>query len=114
MSDRRRVVYKTPLQRVSEIALVLLFTFGLTALSHAIVPGVSTQIAILPFLILSYLAVPILGSQLALRRGAALLTVEERTRRYLRELGPIGLGDRPGAVAVYSGRRTAGRSLRRG
>ncbi len=111
MSDRQRVVYKTPLHRFLEISLVLVLTFGLAYLWHDLVPDISTSYPIVAFLVLGFATVPALGTQLAIRRGAPLITREERTRRYLAEIGPMGL--RPGVTPAYSAARRPGRGARR-
>jgi hypothetical protein len=107
MSDRR-VVYKTPFQRVSETLLVFSVTLGVAAAWHGLMPTISASYPIIASLALGYLVVPFLGSRLALSRGASLMTAEERSRRYLSEIGPIGFGVRPGIMMpqrISSGRR---------
>jgi hypothetical protein len=113
MPDRRWVVYKTPPQRIIETITVLLFTLASATIWHLVLPGVGTSAVVLASLILGFTLVPILGTRIAERRGAPLVSREERTRRYLAELGPLA---RPGAVPAFGSagsRRTGGRSLRR-
>jgi hypothetical protein len=104
--SERLVVYKTPLYRILETALILFITVGLAALWHSFVPAFSASYVLVMALVFGFALVPRLGSRLAQRRGAPMMTREERTRRYLSELGPIGLTGTP--------RRSAGRNLRRG
>jgi len=113
MSDRHRVVYKTPLQRFFEIALVLILTLGLAYVWHAMLPASPISYPIIASLIIGLATVPLIGSKVALRLGAPMMTRDERTRRYLSELGPLGL--RGGVTPAYStARRASGRSVRRG
>ena len=105
MSDRRCVVYKTPLQRAAETVTILTLALAAASLWQPLVPTVSTSYIILATLILGILTVPAIGSRLARRRGAAVMSREERTRRYLSELGPIGLGGF-GPAPVRPRRRT--------
>jgi hypothetical protein len=115
MSDRRRVVYKSPLHRFSEIALVLLLTFGVSSARPMVWPDASAPVVVLCSLILGFALIPALGSRVAALRGAPVMSRDERTRRYLSELGPVGIGARPLATFGTAGtRRTGGRSLRRG
>jgi hypothetical protein len=116
MSDRR-VVYKTPLHRISETALVLLVTIGLAVLWHGLWPSVTPSYMIVLSFIAGSATVSTLGSRVALRRGAATMTRQERTQRYLSELGPIGARHRASGLPSFgpaAARRSSGRSLRRG
>ncbi len=114
MSDRL-YIYKTPLHRILETATILLATIGLAACWQILLPAISSSYFVVALLILGFTLVPRLGNRLAQRRGAPMMTRAERTRRYLSELGPIGMAGRTGALAAYSGsqRRGGGRSLRR-
>jgi hypothetical protein len=113
MSDRHRVVYKTPLHRFFEIALVLILTLGLAYVWHALLPTLPISYPIIASLIIGLAIVPLIGSKIALNLGAPMMTRDERTRRYLSELGPLGL--RGGGTPAYStARRASGRSVRRG
>jgi hypothetical protein len=108
MSDRL-YVYKSPLHRILEIAIILLLTIGLAACWQVLFPAISSSYLIVALFIGGFALVPRLGDQIARRRGAPMMSRAERSRRYLSELGPVG--SRP----AYSGgqRRTGGRSLRR-
>jgi hypothetical protein len=112
MSDRQWVVYKTPVQRFIETSIVLLFALALAALWQDLLPEMSASYAVLAALVLGFAGVPALGARIAERRGAPMMSREERTRRYLAELGPIGLSARPGTVPA-GGRRMRGRGPRR-
>jgi small-conductance mechanosensitive channel len=92
MADRLLVAYKTPLQRIIETALVLAAAFGAAALWQRLLPGTSTSYIIVASLFLGFAILPRLGSRWAARRGAVMMTAEERNRRYLSEMGPIGMG----------------------
>jgi hypothetical protein len=113
MSDRL-YVYKTPLLRITESAIVLILAFAAAALWQEAMPEISVSYVIVAMLVLGFALVPRLGGALAERLGAPMMTRDERTRRYLSEFGPIG---RPGSyapIASPSGqRRSGGRSLRR-
>jgi hypothetical protein len=117
MSDRL-YVYKTPLSRITETAIILIFAFGMAALWQEAIPDISSSYIIIASLLLGFALVPRFGSRLAQRRGAPMMTRDERTRRYLSEFGPIGAQSRAGSYAALSAsgaqRRTGGRSLRRG
>ncbi len=114
MSDRL-YAYKTPLHRILEIATILLVTMGLATCWQVLLPTIPSSYLIVALLILGFMVVPRLGERLAQWRGAAMLTRAERSRRYLSELGPIGMVARPNAYPAYSAsqRRGGGRSLRR-
>jgi hypothetical protein len=111
MPDRRCVVYKTPLQRIAETALILLLALAAASAASWILPDLSQGTLLFAALILGFALVPMLGSMIARRLGAPLVSREERTRRYLAELGPIGLQPRPAAALGTAARRR--RSLRR-
>ncbi len=104
MSDRQRVVYKTPLHRFFEFSLFLVLTFGVAYLCHILSPDISASYPIVASLVLGFAAVPAIGTQIALHRGAPTMTREERTRRYLGEIGPMGFG----ATPAYSTARRRG------
>jgi hypothetical protein len=110
MSDRL-YVYKSPFYRITETALVLIFAFGMAAIWQETVPDMSPSYVIIAALLLGFALVPRLGTILAERRGAPMMTRDERTRRYLNEFGPIGAQSRAGGASPQ--RRTGGRSLRR-
>ena len=114
MSDRL-FVYKSPLHRISETALVLAVAFGMAALWQEAYPDISVSYIVVATLALGFALVPRYGAQLAERRGAPMMTRDERTRRYLGELGPIGLSGRASGYATLTSaqRRTGGRNLRR-
>ncbi|HVJ54388.1 MAG TPA: hypothetical protein VM689_18130 [Aliidongia sp.] len=113
MSDRL-YVYKTPLSRILEIALILLITIGFALLWQMALPAISSSYLVVALLIFGFTLVPRLGDRLAQRRGAPMMTRAERTRRYLSELGPIGMARSDSYPAFSSGqRRGGGRSLRR-
>ena len=116
MSDRL-FVYKTPLHRISETAIVLIFAFAAAALWQEAVPAISVSYIIIASLVLGFALVPRLGGVLAERLGAPMMTREERSRRYLSEFGPLGMPGRAGGYAPVAStagqRRTGGCSLRR-
>jgi hypothetical protein len=114
MSDRL-YVYKTPLHRILEIAIILLMTIGLAAGWQGLFPAISSSYLIVALLIGGFALIPRLGNRLAQWRGAPMLSRAERTRRYLSELGPAGMIGRSTGYPAYSGgqRRAGGRSLRR-
>ncbi|MEI9986280.1 MAG: hypothetical protein WDN69_25795 [Aliidongia sp.] len=116
MSDRL-YVYKTPLHRILETAIVLIFAFAMAAAWQEAIPDISASYVIVAALLLGFVLVPRFGSALAERRGAPMMTRDERSRRYLSEFGPIGTPSRAGSYATLSGsggqRRSGGRSLRR-
>jgi hypothetical protein len=116
MSDRL-YVYKTPLHRITETAIILILAFGSAALWQETVPDISSSYLIVAALLLGFALVPRYGSRLAERFGAPMMTRDERTRRYLGEFGPIGVQARTGGEAGFGTagpqRRTGGRSLRR-
>ena len=87
MSDRI-AVYKTPLQRLAEIFIVLLITAGSAVLSHAVFPNFSVAPVIILSLIASFVIVSWLGSFAAERLGGTMMTESERSRRYLDEMTP--------------------------
>jgi hypothetical protein len=114
MSDRL-YVYKTPLHRILEIAIILLITIGLAACWQVLFPAISSSYLIVALVLGGFAVVPRLGDQVARWRGAPMITRAERTRRYLGEIGPVGIGGRYDARPAFSSgqRRTGGRSLRR-
>jgi hypothetical protein len=115
MSDRL-YVYKTPLHRISETAIVLIFAFAAAMLWQEAVPDISVSYIIIASLVLGFALVSWLGGTLAERRGGPMMTRDERSRRYLSEFGPIGMTGRAGSyapVASTAQRRSGGRSLRR-
>jgi hypothetical protein len=114
MPDRRCVVYKTPFQRFSEFSLILLLALATASLCRHWLPQLPSSYVIVATVALGAVLVPYIGSILARRHGAPLMSREERTRRYLAELGPIG--SRAGAVPAFGSspvRRTGRRSVRR-
>ena len=92
MPDRRCVVYKTPLQRIAETLLVLFLGVAAASAWHFILPDISASYILFATVLIGFAAVPALGSRIARRLGAPVMSREERSRRYLSELGPIGLG----------------------
>ena len=115
MSDRL-YVYKTPLLRITETAIVLILAFAAAALWQEAMPDISVSYVVIAMLVLGYALVPRLGGTLAERLGAPMMTRDERTRRYLSEFGPIGMTGRAGGYAPIAStdqRRSGGRSLRR-
>jgi hypothetical protein len=116
MSDRL-YVYKTQLHRITETAIILILAFAAAALWQEAMPDISVSYIIIAMLVLGFALVPRLGSALAERRGAPMMTRDERSRRYISEFGPIGLNGRAGsyapAASTASQRRSGGRSLRR-
>jgi hypothetical protein len=90
MADRLLLVYKTPLQRIIETSLVLAGSLGLAALWQTFVPGISSSYITVASLFLGFAVVPRLGSAWAVRHGNDMVTREERNRRYLGEIGPLG------------------------
>jgi len=116
MSDRL-YVYKNPLHRITETAIILILAFGVAALWQEAVPDISPSYLIIAVLLLGFALVPRLGNRLAARFGAPMMTRDERSRRYLSEFGPIGVQIRSGGDARFGStgpqRRTGGRSLRR-
>lgn len=117
MSDRL-FVYKTPLHRISETAVILIFALGAAALWQALIPAISPSYIIVAAFVAGIVIVPRLGSHWAEKRGAPMLTRAERTRRYLAEIGPIASPLRVSAPmrfgTVAAQRRSGGRNLRRG
>lgn len=117
MSDRL-FVYKSPLHRITETAIILIFAFGMAALWQEAVPDISSSYIVIATLLLGFALVPYCGSRLARRRGAPMLTREARSRRYLSEFGPSFLPARGGFFAAFGSsgpqRRGGGRNLRRG
>jgi hypothetical protein len=100
MADRLLVAYKSPLQRTLEIALVIAFAVGISALWRHEIRGISPSYAVIAALGAGLVVVPRLGDQWAARRGAPLLDTDERDRRYLAEYGPIGIAGR--SVPLYA------------
>ena len=91
MSDRI-AVYKTPLQRLAEIFVVLLITAGSAVLSHAVFPDFSVAPVIILSSIAGFVTVSWIGSFAAERLGGTMMTESERRRRYLDEMTPsVGL-----------------------
>jgi hypothetical protein len=90
MPDRKRVVYKTPAQRFLEFLLI--FSAGLAAavVWRQFIPDISPSYIVVVTLALGWAIVPFLGTAYATYRGAPEMTREERTRRYLDEIRPIG------------------------
>jgi hypothetical protein len=109
MSDRI-AVYKTPLQRLAEIVIVLLITAGTAALSHAVLPDVSVAPALLLSAIVSFAVVSWLGSVVTRRLGGAMMTETARSRRYLNEMLP-GAGMLRGFATAPVRRGRGGRTL---
>ena len=108
MSDRI-AVYKTPLQRLAEIIVVLPIAAGSAALSRAVLPDFSATPVVLLSLIAGFVIVSRLGNLWAERAGGVMMSAGERNRRYLTEMLP-GNGLRGLAVAPV--RRTRnGRTL---
>lgn len=70
--------------------VVLATTFGLAAASQWFFPTLSVSYVIVASLAAGFTVVPRLGDRWAAHRGAPMMTRQERTRRYLSELGPIG------------------------
>lgn len=93
MADRLLVPFKSSYLRIFETLVVLAATFGLAAASQWLFPTLSASYVIVAGLAAGYTIVPRLGDRWAIRRGAPMMTRQERTRRYLSELGPIGTGD---------------------
>lgn len=89
MSDRQRVVYKTPLYRFLEVLLVLVAAFALAWLSHYFRPDLSSGWPIAFGLVLGLALVRSMGDELALRFGGSWMTAEERSRRYIRDVVPL-------------------------
>ena len=88
----------------------------MAALWQKAYPDISVSYIIVATLALGFALVPRYGALLAERRGAPMMTRDERTRRYLGELGPIGLSSgRASGYATLAGtqRRSGGRNLRR-
>ena len=116
MSDRL-YVYKKPLHRITETAIVLILAFVAAALWQEVLPDISVSYIIVATLVVGFTLVPRSGSLLAERMGAPMMTRDERSRRYLSEFGPIGMAGRDGtyvtAASPGAQRRTGGRSLRR-
>jgi hypothetical protein len=116
MSDRL-YVYKSPLHRITETAIILILAFGVAELWQEVVPDISPSYLIIAVLLLAIALVPRYGSRVAARFGAPMMTRDERTRRYLSEFGPISAPSRTGGDGWLGGagpqRRTGGRSLRR-
>ena len=111
MSDRL-YVYKTPLLRITETAIVMILAFAAAALWQEAVPDISVSYVIIAMLVLGFVLVPRLGGALAEHFGAPMMPGDERSRRYLSEIGPIGRSYAP--IASSAGqRRSGGRSLRR-
>jgi hypothetical protein len=116
MSDRL-YVYKTPLHRIAETAIVLILAFAAAMLWQEAMPDISVSYIIIAMLVLGFALVPRLGGTLAERFGAPMMSRDERTRRYLSEFGPIGMTGRASGYAPVASpagqRRSGGRSLRR-
>lgn len=91
--------------------IIVALAFGAAALWQETVPDISPSYIIVVGLLLGFVLVPRFGNLWAARRGAPMLTREERTRRYLGEFGPIPM---PPLRTMDGQRRTGGRSLRRG
>ena len=90
MADRLLVPFKSSYLRIFETLVVLAAAFGLAAASQWLVPTLSASYVIVAGLAAGFTIVPRLGDRWAIRRGAPMMTRQERTRRYLSELGPIG------------------------
>lgn len=108
MSDRI-AVYKTPLQRLAEIFIVLLITAGSAVLSHTVFPDFSVAPVIILSLIASFVIVSWLGAFVAERLGGVMMTERERSRRYLDEVMPSG-GLFRGFAPVPARRNRSGRT----
>ncbi len=93
MADRLLVPFKSSYLRIFETLVVLAATFGLAAASQWLFPTLSASYVIVAGLAAGFTVVPRLGDRWAIRRGAPMMTRQERTRRYLSELGPIGSSD---------------------
>jgi hypothetical protein len=91
MADRLLVAYKTPFQRIIETLLALAGTYGLAELCRWLVPALPPSYAIVAGLIVGIAALQWAGSRWAESHGAAMMTRDERNRRYISELGPIGM-----------------------
>jgi len=90
MADRLSlVVYKSPTQRIIEIALVLAAGFGAAAFWQILLPKISSSYITVATLFLAYALITRLGTLWAARRGNDLVTENERSRRYLSEIGPM-------------------------
>ena len=113
MPDRRWVVYKTPLTRFIETVLVLLITVASVALWRTLLPDVSISYPLIASLVAGFAIVPAIGARIARRRGAPLMSPEERTRRYLDEITPIGLGRHGLLRPASTPRRPRSRGFRR-
>ncbi|HLY56202.1 MAG TPA: hypothetical protein VKS60_11635 [Stellaceae bacterium] len=113
MPDRRWVVYKTPLTRFTETVLILLITVASVVLWRVVLPDVSISYPLVVSLVAGFAVVPAIGARVALRRGAPLMSPEERSRRYLDEITPIGLGRHGILRPASTGRRPRSRGLRR-
>jgi hypothetical protein len=112
MSDRL-YVYKTPLQRIFEPVLVLALAFAAAALQQALMPETPISYVILLTGAVGLAIVPRLGERCARYFGAGLMTRDERDRRYLSEIGPIGLTARYAMARPAARRRGGSRSIRR-
>ena len=73
--------------------MVLAASFGLAAASQWLFPSLAASYVIVAGLAVGFTVVPRLGDRWAIRHGAAMMSRQERTRRYLSELGPIGSAD---------------------
>jgi hypothetical protein len=110
MADRLLVPFKSSYLRIFETLVVLAATFGLAAASQWLFPALSPSYVIVAGLIVGFTIVPRLGDRWAIRQGAPMMTRQERTRRYLSELGPIGSADHSASLLAM----TQDARLRRG
>ena len=90
MADRLLVPYKSSYLRISETLAVLILAFGLAELARWLFPTLPVSYVIITGLVIGYSTIPRFGDRWAIRRGAPMMSRNERTRRYLSELGPIG------------------------
>ena len=100
MADRLLVPYKSSSIRIFETIAILVLSFGLAEVSQSLLPGLSVSYAIVIGLIVGYTLVPRIGDRWAIRRGAQLMSRDERSQRYLGELGPIGTADTSASLLV--------------
>jgi hypothetical protein len=114
MPDRKRVVYKTSAQRFLEFLLILSAGLLSAVAFRKFVPDVSPSYIVMVTLALGWVIVPYVGTAYASSRGAPEMAHEERTRRYLDEIRPIGpYGSRMTPVLGSRVRRDTRSGLRR-
>ncbi len=102
MADRLLVPFKSSYLRIFETLVVLATTFGLAAASQWLFPSLAASYVIVAGLAFGFTIVPRVGDRWAIRRGAAMMSRQERTRRYLAELGPIGSADHNANLLVMA------------